>query len=195
MRLVVTLLVISALLCGQASDKAQFTTAGELIRPANYREWVFLSSGLGMTYGPNAPAAGSPLRFDNVYVNRSSYRQFMETGKWAEGTILLLEIRQSESKGSINQHGHYQSSLVALEANVKDTMRFPNGGWAFFDLSLPGSGQAGPVKPIPAGNRCEQCHSANGAVDGTFVQFYPELLPTAKKFGTFKSTASATRGH
>lgn len=194
MRLVLTLFVVSALFA-QANDKAQFTSAGELIRPTNYREWVFLSSGLGMTYGPNAPAVGSPLRFDNVYVNPSSYRQFRESGKWPEGTILLLEIRESESKGSINQHGHYQSSLVALEANVKDTKRFPKGGWAFFDLS-PGNGtRSEAVKPIAAGNRCEQCHSTNGAVDNTFVQFYPELLPIAKKLGTFKSSAAPAGGH
>ena len=37
--------------------------------PTDYREWVFLSSGLGMTYGPAGPAdaSGNP-RFDNVFV-------------------------------------------------------------------------------------------------------------------------------
>ena len=44
---------------GTAGDKASFTKSGELVRPTDYREWIFLSSGLGMTYGPNAPAAGS----------------------------------------------------------------------------------------------------------------------------------------
>jgi Cytochrome P460 len=186
-------LMIGAPLCVYASDGPGFTKDGELIRPSNYREWIFLSSGLGMTYGPNAPAPGSPVRFDNIYVNPSSYREFTRSGKWPDGTILILEIRESESKGSINQHGRYQTSLVAIEANVKDSKRFPGAGWAFFDLS-PAAGNK-PVKRIAAGNRCEQCHSANGAVDNTFVQFYPELVPVAKKFGTFKSTGPTTAGH
>jgi hypothetical protein len=187
-------LIFATAICALGGDTAQFTEDGALVRPANYREWVFLSSGLGMTYGPNAPAAGSRLRFDNVYVNPSSYREFLRSGKWPDGTVLILEIRESESKGSINQHGHYQTSLVAIEANVKDSRRFPNGGWAFFDLASKGQLHAS-AKPIPAGNRCEQCHSANGAVDNTFVQFYPELIPIAKKFGTFKSTPANSAGH
>lgn len=186
-------LILAAAVCA-AGDKAEFTKDGELVRPSNYREWIFLSSGLGMTYGPNAPAAGSPPRFDNVYVNPSSYREFIRSGKWPDGTVLILEIRESESKGSINQHGHYQTSVAGLEANVKDSGRFPKNGWAFFDLSARGN-QSAAVKPIPAGNNCEQCHSANGAVDSTFVQFYPELIPIARKFGTYKDAPAASSGH
>ena len=169
-------------LLANAGDKARFTGDNELVRPAKYREWVFLSSGLGMTYGPHAPAPGTPQRFDNVFVNPSSYREFLKTGKWADGTVMLLEIRESESKGSINQHGHYQTGLAALEAHVKDSRRFPEGGWAFYDLKTNAAS-----KPLPANNRCAQCHVANGAVDTTFVQFYPELVPVAKAFGTWKS--------
>jgi hypothetical protein len=187
--------LVLAALTVNAGDKAEFTKNGELVRPLNYREWIFLSSGLGMTYGPNAPAPGSPLRFDNVYVNPSSYREFFRTGKWVDGTVLILEVRESESKGSINQHGHYQTSVAAIEANVKDSQRFPNGGWAFFDFTARGAQPLAAAKPIPAGNSCERCHSTNGAVDNTFVQFYPELIPIAKKFGTFRSVPVPASGH
>jgi hypothetical protein len=186
--------LLAVAVCAIAGDMAQFTKDGALVVPANYREWIFLSSGLGMTYGPNAPPPGSRLRFDNVYVNPSSYREFLRTGTWPDGTVLILEIRESESKGSINRHGHYQSGLVAIEANVKDSRRFGKAGWAFFDLTPRGQRPAS-VKPVPAGNRCEECHSANGAVDNTFVQFYPELIPVAMKLGTFKSTPPPAPGH
>ena len=34
----------------------RYTADGQLILPSDYREWVFLSSGLGMTYNPpNTP--------------------------------------------------------------------------------------------------------------------------------------------
>jgi hypothetical protein len=189
---ILTALILLAALCAGAEDVAQFTKDGALVRPVNYRQWVFLSSGLGMTYGPNAPAAGARLRFDNVFVNPSSYREFLRTGTWPDGTVLVLEIRESESKGSINQHGHFQTELVAIEANVRDSRRFPGRNWAFFDLSP--RGDQGPALPIAPGNGCQKCHSANGAVDSTFVQFYPELAPVAKKFGTFVSTPTV-QGH
>jgi hypothetical protein len=188
MRLVAGFLLVTALWAGDG-DKAQYTKDGALVRPQNYREWVFLSSGLGMTYGPNAPAAGDPLRFDNVFVNPSSYREFLRTGTWPDGTVLILEIRESQSKGSINQHGSYQTNVVAIEANVRDSKRFPGRNWAFFDLSSRAGQET--ARPIAPGNRCEQCHSTNGAVDNTFVQFYPELIPVAKKFGTFRQAGTA----
>jgi hypothetical protein len=181
--------------CCAAGDKARFTKEGALQPPADYREWIFLSSGLGMTYGPNAPAAGAPLRFDNVYVNPSSYREFLRSGAWPDGTVLVLEIRESESEGSINRHGRYQTRRTAMEANVKDSRRFGGNGWAFFDLTRAMDGRQPVAKRIPSPNRCEQCHSSNGAVDNTFVQFYPELIPVAKKFGTFKPAAEAAAGH
>src|SRR5262245_19760122 len=33
-------------------DSPRFTSDGKLFLPENYREWIFLSSGLGMSYGP-----------------------------------------------------------------------------------------------------------------------------------------------
>lgn len=175
-----------------AADRAEFTREGELVRPERYREWVFLSSGLGMTYGPNAPAPGAALRFDNVFVNPPAYREFLKTGRWPEGTILLLEIRASQEKGSINQHGQFQTGAVALEAHVKDSRRFPKtNGWAFAGFEEKNGRFASTGKIIPPGNRCEECHSQKGAVDGTFVQFYPELIPVAKAKGTWKEANSA----
>lgn len=46
------------------SDHPEFTAKNELILPANYRQWVFLSSGLGMSYGS---PADHPM-FTNVFV-------------------------------------------------------------------------------------------------------------------------------
>ena len=38
------------------------------MRPDNYREWVYLSSGLGMTYGLVEKVANpSAEKFDNVF--------------------------------------------------------------------------------------------------------------------------------
>jgi hypothetical protein len=166
-------LVALALLClaARASDPA-------LPFPADYREWVFLSSGLGMTYGPAAASSGDSPRFDNVFVSPAAYRSFLTSGQWPDKTMFVLEIRSSESKGSINNGGHYQSGgIVALEAEVKD-----HGQWTFYSF---GTGAA-EGKPFPRTQNCYACHATNGAVDNTFVQFYPTLLPVARSHGTLK---------
>src|SRR5947199_5519525 len=106
------------------SEAPAFTSDGQLMFPADYREWVYLSSGIGMTYGPAAQADPANPRFDNVFVKPSAYRAFVETGKWPDKTVLILEIRQSVGKGSINKGGHYQSDVAAVEAAVKDESRF-----------------------------------------------------------------------
>lgn len=165
-----------------AGDGPQFTSANELVRPENFREWMFVSSGLGMSYGPNAPAADRPPRFTNVYVNPSSYRSFMKTGRWPDKTILILEIRDSASEESINKAGRFQAGLLAIEALVKDEARL-QGGWGFFDFGRAGA-LSDRVKALPQTASCYACHSKNAAVERTFVQFYPTLLDVARRMGT-----------
>ena len=60
----------------------RFNASGELQRPADYRSWVFLTSGLGMTYGSTSSDAGRPAPFTNVFVNPEAYRAFMASGRW-----------------------------------------------------------------------------------------------------------------
>lgn len=170
-----------------AVDAQQTSVDGPLLQadnqlafPADYREWVFLSAGLGMNYGPNAPAAGQPQSFTNVYVNPSSYRAFMKTGAWPDRTLFVLEIRGSASEGSINRSGHYQTDLRAIEANVKDA-RLP-GGWGFYNFGR----NTSPVAPLPQSATCYACHRDNTAVEHTFVQFYPALMDVARRMGTVK---------
>jgi hypothetical protein len=162
-----------------AGDGPRYTGTA-LVRPADYREWVFLSSGLGMTYEP--PSANPrPPTFGNVFVNPSSYRSFMKTGKWPDKTIFVLEFRNSDSEGSINKSGRYQTGLAAVEAEVKDS-RFPDG-WAFFNFRDGASAEPLSAKDSAS---CIECHTKNTAVERTFVQFYPTLLEVARRMGTLK---------
>ncbi|HUL13029.1 MAG TPA: hypothetical protein VLU73_12785, partial [Methylococcaceae bacterium] len=43
-------------------------------------------------------------------------------------------------------------------------------------------------RAIPNGSACHTCHGKNGAVENTFVQFYPTLLPVAERKGTLKAS-------
>lgn len=161
----------------------EYTSSGQLKMPELYREWVYLSTGMDMSYTPG----GDPDHhmFDNVFVNPAAYKSFLETGTWPDKTLLVLEARGAESKASINQHGHFQGTdVMGLEVHVKDEARFP-GKWAFFGFE---KGKAGFLVPKEAA--CYSCHEAHGAVDTTFVQFYPTLLPIATSKGTLSAAYS-----
>lgn len=171
------LLWFAAVLTLQGADP-RFTADGKLVRPRNYREWVFLSSGLGMNYGPiAAESRDSKPSFDNVFVTPAAYKSFLETGRWPDGTMFVLEVRSSQSKGSINTGGHFQGEVESVEAEVKK-----DGKWTFYGLGR----NAPEGKPIPATAACYSCHARKGAVDNTFVQFYPTLLSVAKEKGTLR---------
>ena len=172
----------------------RYTSDGRMEAPADYREWIFLSSGVDMSYNPRAMAMGHSM-LDNVFVNPEAYKAFLETGTWPDKTILVLEVRGAETKGSINHTGHFQTAdMMGMEVHVKDEARFP-GKWAFF-----GFDDEKPAKMIPASADCYSCHRKHAAVDTTFVQFYPTLLQVAKKMKTLspayeKEAASAEAAH
>jgi len=167
----------------------QFLADNALRKPDNYREWVYLSTGKGMSYGPLAQFAGADPPFDNVFVEPSAYQAFLQTGIWPDKTMLVLEMRESQTKGSIVQSGSYQGKLLGVEAEVKDESRFP-GKWAFYAWGM----SSDPVKPLDTKAPCYACHAQNAAVDNTFVQFYPTLLEVAKKKGTVKAVPAAAAG-
>jgi Cytochrome P460 len=164
------------------SSVPRYTSDAQLKMPDNYREWIYLSSGFDMSYNKAAMSGMQDHHiFDNVFVNPAAYKTFQKTGTWPDKTMLVLEVRGAEGRGSINQKGNYQSTIMGLEVHVKDKARFP-GKWAFF-----GFDDGKTAKMIPTTADCYSCHAEHAAVDTTFVQFYPSLLPIAKS----KQTLSA----
>jgi hypothetical protein len=158
-----------------------YTEDGRLLFPANYREWVYLTSGIDMSYSPNAMGMDHSM-FDNVFVNPDAYKAFLQTGTWPDKTMLVLEVRVARSNASINKSGHYQTSdTMGREVHVKDESRFP-GKWAFFGFETDS-----PSKQVPKEASCYSCHEQHAAVDTTFVQFYPTLIELAKKKGTLSA--------
>lgn len=176
--LAVCLFTVSASSQDLAGPK--FNASGELQLPANYREWVFLSAGIGMTYDVSKTTNPNPP-FQNVFVSRAAYNGFLRNGLWPDKTMFVLEIRTSESKGSINVAGRYQTGIIGREAEVKQ-----GGQWSFYGFGADGK----TAKARPRTQDCYACHAAHTAVDNTFVQFYPTLIPIAKAKGTYKDAAA-----
>jgi hypothetical protein len=161
------------------SPQPQYDAKGNLLRPADYRDWEFLSAGFGMNY---SATAGHEM-FTNVFVQRWAYEQFLGSGKWPEQTMFVIDERAAQSKGSINKTGHFQTDLMGLAVEVKDSAHNPDK-WAYYGFDADGK----TAEAMPKGNGCYACHDAHAAVEHTFVQFYPTLKPVAKKFGTYNES-------
>ncbi len=117
--IVKTIALFATLLCSlfafeqnatRPNSDPDYTSDAQLKFPEHYREWVYLSSGFDMSYNPGAMRM-SGHAFDNVFVNPEAYRVFVKTGTWPDKTMLVLEVRSAEEKGSINKAGHYQSTV------------------------------------------------------------------------------------
>jgi hypothetical protein len=161
------------------ADVPQFTADAKLVRPADYRRWIYVSSGFGMSY---TQKPDDMQMFTNVFVVPAAYDYYLANGKWPDKTMFVLEIYGSTSQGSINKHGSYQKDLMGLDVEVKDEARFADH-WAYFNFE--GGDEAVPAI-TPAQNACWKCHEQNAAVEHSFVQFYPELLKIARAKNTIK---------
>ena len=170
-------LVLLAAAPEEKSPKPQYDAKGNLQRPADYRDWEFLSAGFGMNYSPDP---GGHEMFTNVFVQRWAYDEFLASGKWPEQSMFVIDERDTESRSSINKKGHYQTDLMGLAVEVKDSTR-NSDKWAYYAFSADGK----TAEAMPKGNGCWSCHDAHAAVEHTFVQFYPTVKTVAKKFGSY----------
>lgn len=176
-------ILAATVLCAMAEpgspgpDEPHYDSQKRLILPADYRDWIFLSSGLDMSYNAS-PAMADAHMFNNVFVPRDAYLAFKKTGVWPDKTVIILENRGGAQDVSINKRGVVQTGeVMGLEAHVKDARL--DGGWGFF--SFDGNG---PAQEIPHTAACYACHQSHAAADTTFVQFYPTLMPFATQHGT-----------
>ncbi len=172
---------VALIVATSAGDEVRHTRAAELVPPANYRDWVFLTSGLNMNYGDEA--IGAHDTFDNVFVDPKSWRAFKATGHWPEGTVLAKEGRRGSTNGSINQTGQFQTEQRSyLELHIRDKKRYPSG-WGFFEVD----GDK-PARVLPTSASCYSCHQQHAATETTFVQFYPTAKPIAIKAANFDAS-------
>src|SRR5262245_56872041 len=154
-----------------ALNVAHFTADGQLTKPADLAQWVFLGTSLGMGYNQAQFNPASPGQFQVVLMEPSAYRYFMEHGKYAPGSMFLLSFYNSDTRRSISQTGFVQADLTNFEIHLVDARHAPEEGRVFYVFG----GQATEGRALPKGSECVRCHSAHGAYDGTFAQFYPAI--------------------
>ena len=142
-----------------AHPAAVFEGRDTLIRPDGYREWTILAVPAGLhPLAVGASAVARRAAAHKVYIDRLGYREYVRTGTFPEGTLMLWEssARGSDvTNGANDQHTPHGGSRIL--ASVKDSTRF-DGRWGFFDFT----GLGGALKPkaqlLPESSGCRRCH-------------------------------------
>ena len=157
-------------------DIARVTAEGNLQKPADLENWVFLGASLGMGYNPGSFNAARPGQFQVAMMEPTAYRYFVKTGRYAPGSMFLLSFYDADKQvRSINQNGFTQADLTNYEIHLIDPAS--KEGHTFFMFG-PDTAAGNPVAP---GNACVRCHVQHGAFGGTFAQFYPTIRPRIPK--------------
>ena len=159
---------------------ASYNAKGELIRPSDHREWVFI----GAPVTPNDMNDGNAAfpEFHNVYIDPGSFASYSRSGTFPDGTVILKELVSVGGKSMDSGNGYFQGDFISLEAMVKDRQRFKDepGGWAFFRF-----GEAPNYNPTGARMKTESCNDCHSGADEDYVftDTYPVLRAAKAKVG------------
>ncbi len=155
---------------------------GDLIRPTDYRSWVYVGTPLTPNDMNNGKAAFP--EFHNVYIDPISYKEYKKTGKWREGTILIKELVSVGSKAAVSGNGYFMGDFIGLEATIKSKELYPEepGNWAYYSFTNPKEGTLAATGKAFKTNQCNACHNASAGDDFVFTQHYP-VLRAAKGVG------------
>ena len=155
---------------------------GELERPTNYREWVYVGTPVTPNDMNNGKAAFP--EFHNVYIHPQSWEHWKSKGEFPDGSIIVKELVSVGSKQAVSGNGYFMGDFIGLEATVKSAEHFSNepGNWAYFSFSTPDHQSLKPsAAPFPT-EACNACHQASATTDWVFTQYYP-VLRSAKGAG------------
>ena len=179
--------IIAALPVGEAvaddskKYEATFNADGELIRPAGWREWVFVGSPLTPN-SLNGDAAAFP-EFHSVYIDPKSWAHWKKTGTFREGTMFAKELNLVGDTAATSGIGYFNGELQGFEIAHKDSKKYSKdtAGWAYYTFGH----QPEPYKNSTAAQptaACAACHTAAAADDMVFTQYYP-IIRAAKGAG------------
>ena len=173
--------IIESYAAGNPMYQAKFNASGALIRPAGWREWIFVGSPLT----PNSLNGGTAAfpEFHSVYIDPESWAHYKKTGKFREGTMFAKELTLVGDTAGTSGIGYFNGDLQGFEIAHKDSKRYSKktDGWAYYSFGHQPEPYADTATAFPAA-ACAACHTAAAAEDMVFTQYYP-ILKAAKGAG------------
>ena len=174
--LTIALLFTQTIFAGISHAEQMFTIKnGELERPTNYREWIYVGTPVTPNDMNNGKAAFP--EHHNVYIDPKSWAHWKEKGEFRDGTILIKELVSVGSKSAVSGNGYFMGNFIGLEATIKSKKHFhaAPGNWASYSFSSADHKTSSKTaKPFPA-KSCNSCHEGAAADDFVFTQYYPIL--------------------
>ncbi len=172
---VLAAMMVQPILAKTQSVFFRIDSSGELVRPTDYRSWVYVGTPVipNDMNGGKAPFPG----FHNVYIDPVSYQEYKKTGKFRDDTIMIKELVSVGSKESVSGKGYFQGEFIGLKASIKSSKHFAKepGNWAFFIFTNKEGGTVKKkAKAFPA-SACNTCHGSAAKDDFVFTQYYPVL--------------------
>jgi len=155
-----------------APTKLVFNEQGQAALPKGYRSWVHAYTAWeGITTTILDGTVTKTPEFHSVYVEPNTYRTFMRTGKWPEGSLMVKEFSTTsidpENCGTPPAHvckfstsnvifPHGQTGIGLM---LKDSKRYPKepGGWVYFSFGHKAPPYE-PFSPVRPRAQCAQCH-------------------------------------
>lgn len=168
----VTLLIGTANADDSKKYEPTFNSDGEMIRPAGWREWVYIGSPL-TPHSLNGGKASFP-EFHSVYLDPVSWEHWKKTGKFREGTMIAKELTLVGATAAPSGVGFFNGDLSGFEVSYKNSEKYPDepGGWVYFSFGHQPEPYANKAPPQPTA-ACAACHTAAAADDMVFTQYYP----------------------
>lgn len=145
---------------------------GNISLPMDARaSWVHLGS--WVVQEADAPGAG----FHDVYTQPEAARAYRDSGEFADGTVLVKEIRGVESAEKTTGPALWAGEPAIWFVMVKDTQGRFDGphwgegwGWALFEADAPKVNASESFE-----STCQGCHVPAQQTDWVFVEGYPTL--------------------
>lgn len=180
------LFLIPVITLGAGGKEASFSpyvdSEGNISLPADFSgTWTHLGTWAltsKVAAGPDAMKASPGTGFHEVYTQPTSVKAYRETGKWPDGTALVMEVRTVQwddlATGHVMYAGETTEWLIMVKdgrGRFKDNPNWGDGwGWALFKAADPG-------KNISAGykNDCQGCHEPKKDTDWVHIEGYPTL--------------------
>ena len=149
--------------------------------PTVFRKWVFLGAPTTPN-GLNNGKANFP-EFHHVYVEQKNFDEYIRTGTFPEGTMLVKELTRvlnptfpDGSRKEPSGRGFFNGAFNGIDLSIKDSKKYAKtNGWGYFTFGhhpLPYDEWASEASPT----QCAGCHQTYVAsTDMTWIQFYPIL--------------------
>lgn len=177
------LIPMVALAAGEKQFSLYVDGKGNITLPSDFRaRWVHLGTWVATSKVPIPGAAAEQTSpgpgLHEVYTQPESVKAYKKTGKWPDGTALVMEVRAIQWDDVPTGHVMYAGEGAQWFIMVKDTKgRFKNNpnwgegwGWALFKADAPKKNVSPNYK-----NDCLGCHEVAKETDWVFVHGYPTL--------------------